>query len=614
MSKAYLVIILLIGQFGISTCYSQNEKQPNKQTQRAEVANEEKTYKKKEQKNNVERENRKTQAISILYEVINYTEEIASFESQATIISNALNLLWKHNESYSRSNFLKALDRFFLKYSSQDTTRTQKEKVAAGIKILITNFAKHDPSQAEKAIERYRKLVEEELNQNSKLSLRDRLSIAQSSLDIDVRQSAMIAARLLDSGVPSSFPDYLYELEKRDEISANTLYRVALSKLVSSAIYNPNHSTYLSAFAFREKLLVVQIRTNSSESPRIEYASLTNNLLPSPKPFSLELAGTYLNAAYIFLEAKRIRLEQEGQLNAEYVMQCYFLAKKLNGYANRLNLNQNRQWEQLSSRYELIAQRAGFTVVDLNNLSNTAQRLVNEGSIFQFDDGASAFEKAKATKDANEKTELLVRGIHELLEAEKFAEAEQKIREIEDEKVIEQITDYFHFRASSVNIRKREWSESLYHSNKINNPQLRMYVLLEGLKASLKNGKKDIALGYLQLATNTVQKIEDKSVKAKGLAAMAGLLSSFDSTWGSQTLADAIKAINQADSYDGANYSVQITLPNMNLFFPLDNSDINSCFEQAAKSDWMNTTNATTDITRKEIRAKAQIAACRSIL
>jgi len=463
-------------------------------------------------------------------------------------------------------------------------------------------------------LERYRKLVEEELNQNNKLSLSDRLSIAQSSLDIDAKQSMMIAARVLDMGVPFAFPDYLYELERRDEISNNTLYRIALSKLANNTLYTPNHATLLSVFAFREKLQVLQIRTNGTDSPNIQFGALTTNLSPSPKPFNLELARAYLNAAYIYLVAKSIPLEQEGHPNAEYVIQCYFLAKKLNGYANKLNLNQNRQWEQLSNKHELIAQRAGLTISDLSGLSNLAEKLVNEGSIFQFDDGASAFEKAKTTKDAKEKTELLVRGIHELLEAEKFAEAEQKIKEIEDENIIEPIKDYFHFRIGKTAIRKREWNEVISHSNKIANPQLRMYLFLEGIKESLKNRKKDVALGYLQLGTNTVQKIEDKAIKAKALVAMAGLLTSFDSVWNSQTVIDAIKAINQADNYDGTNYSVTIELPKLRLFFPLSDSDINTSFERAAKNDWISTINATSDITRKEIRAKAQIAVCRSIL
>jgi|GEM_PF-5111416 len=118
MSKIYLINILLTGQLVIcvSTCYGQNGQHLNKQTSKDKTTNEEKVESRKQtnqsEVKDTERENRKTQAVSILYEVISYADEIENFESQATIISNALNLLWKHNESYSRANFLKALDRF----------------------------------------------------------------------------------------------------------------------------------------------------------------------------------------------------------------------------------------------------------------------------------------------------------------------------------------------------------------------------------------------------------------------------------------------------------------------------------------------------------------------
>lgn len=563
---------------------------------------------------NLERENAKAQAISVLHEIIDRSDQVKGWGSQATVISNALDLLWKHEELYARSNLQRALDHFFLEYSSRTNTTQQRSQVVTGIKTLISCLAKHDPEGAAKALDRFGKLTEELSQTSENLSTRDRLAVAQSSLDVNARQSAMLAARLLSAGVPGTFPDYLYQLEVRDEGSAADLYRAALSQLAGNPIYTPNHATILSAYAFREKLLVLQIRSINKETGQIDVGSLTNNLSPPPKTLNLELARAYLTVAYGFLEQRLIVLQPKTELDQEYLVRCYFLAKKLNAYAVRLNLNEGGRWEQLGRYYELLSQRAGLTNDELGSLARLAERLVAEGSIFQFDDGASAFEKARVSKDREEKTALLVRGIHELMEAGKFAEAEQRIGDIEDDAVASRMMDYFHFRIPRAAIRKRKWQDVSNHTHKIGDQQLATYLFLEATEAAFKTGKKDVASEYLQSAMSMVPRIDDKPSKAKALVAISGLLAAVDPAWSSQSVLDAARAINQAESYDGTNYSVTIELPKLRLSLPLNDSDINTCFQRSARTDWPGTISAASTISKSEIRAMAQIAACRSVL
>lgn len=557
--------------------------------------------------------NAKIQAIATLHEVIDGSDQIANFESQGRVISKALDLLWKHGDLYARSNFQKALNRFFTEYSSQTNSKEQRNQVAAGIKMLISHLAKHDPAAAETALDDYGKLIEELSQSSEKLPLKDRLAIAQSSLNVSSKQSAMLVAQILGAGVPIGFPDYLYQLETQDEQAATSLYRLAMSQLAGNPIYNPTHATVLSTFAFREKLLVLQIRSNSKTAPHIEFGSFITSLSPTAKSFKIELARAYMSAAYRFLEQKVIVLQQT-ELDQEYLIQCYFLARKLNEYAVRLNLNESDRGAQLSRSYELLSQRAGLTNDALASIAQLAARLVAEGSIFEFDAGASAFEKAKLSKDSNEKLSLLVRGIHDLIEAEKFGEAEKRIGELEDEKVRNRMTDYLHFRIGKIAIRKRNWQDVANQSNRISDAQLQTYLFLEGTETARKNRKKDIASGYLQLAANTASRIDDKLVKARALVAISGLVASLDPAWSSQALLDAIKAINAADNYDGANYSVTIELPKLKLFFPLHSSDIDFCFERSAKTDWASTIGVTNAISRSNVRAMAQIAASRTVL
>ncbi len=617
--NAWLTTLFIIAAsvISISTLCAQSIPQSNKATsdvQGKDPQGQKKQKREETDSGNLERENAKAQAISVLHEVIDRSDRINDWEIQATLISNALDLLWKHEESYARSNLQRALDRFFLEYSSRTNTTQQRSQVVTGIKTLISSLAKHDPEGAAKALDRFGKLAEELSQTSENLSPRDRLAVAQSSLDVNARQSAMLAARVLSAGVPGTFPDYLYQLEVRDEESAADLYRAALSQLAGNPIYTPNHATILSAYAFREKLLVVEIRSNDKAATHIEFGSLTNNLSPPPKALNLELARAYLSVAYGFLAQRLIVLQPKTELDQEYLIQCYFLAMKLSAYAGRLNLNEGGRWEQLGRNYELLGQRAGLTNEELASLARLAERLVAEGSIFQFDDGASAFEKARVSRDREEKTAMLVRGIHELLEVGKFTEAEQKLGDIEDDAVLSRMMDYFHFRVARAAIRKRKWQDVSNHTHKIIDQQLATYLFLEGTGAAFKSGKKDVAFDYLQAAMSTVSRIDDKPSKAKALVAIGGLLVSVDPAWSSQSVLDAARAINQAESYDGTNYSVTIELPKLNLFLPLNDSDINTCFERSARTDWPGTISAANTISKSEIRAMAQIAACRGVL
>ncbi len=560
-------------------------------------------------------ENHRQQAISLIQRIIDQAQDISDVEVQAAVVSSALALLWKYEEPYAVPSFQKTVDRLLDHYSADNTTPAERMRLAAAIKQLISSVAPRDPAQAEQALDRYKKATARESNENNKgLSLKERLSIAQASLDIDAKQSVALAESILQTGVPTTFPNYLYQLEDRNPELANALYRTALSQLANNPIYSPVQATNLSTYAFREKLLVIEIRTNSSANQPVEFGSLTMNLSPAQGSFNPELAAGYLNVVEGFLRQRLFALQSQSSLDQEYVIQCYFLARKLNAYSAALKMVRDDRWQQLSTQYEILSQRAGVPIAELVSMGRLAERLVAEGTVFRFDDGASAFEKARVSKDAQEKTELLVRGIHELLEAGKFSEAERKIAELKDEKLIAQITDYCNFRAGKSAVAKRKWNDLTAHLTKIVDPRLRTYLLLEGIQTAFKYKKKNIGSDYLQSVVSVASTIDNKSDKAKALVAINGLLSSNESESSSQALLDAITAINQADDYDGRDYAVTIELPKLRLYFPLKDANIATSFQNSSSRDWDGAISATKTINRVEIRAMAQIAACRAIL
>jgi hypothetical protein len=561
---------------------------------------------------------RKAQAVALLKGVVEGSGEIKSVEARARTVVEALGLLWKHDEAYARANFLKAAEAALDLFASEEAGREQRAEAKAAVITILKALARHDPRASEKLMARYLKLAEEAAARgagDSTPSLRERLSLAEESLDLDPAQSAALAAKVIEAGVPGSFPQYLNELERRDATAAASLFRTALSLLGGGAAYNPSQATLLSAYAFREAHTSVPVPAGDvRDGARLEFGTFASPLSPPSREVNRALVGAYLAAASAFLNAQALALEQRDEPDAGHVGVCYFLVKKLRGYADKLGLGGAQTWQVLESKFLLLAERAKLSDAALGGLAAAAQRIVTTSSVFRFDGGASAFERAEQTRDAARKTELLVGGIRQLIDGERFAEAEQRISDVGDERAREQLTDYLRFRAAEAALRRGDWDVAAARTARVGEERARAYLLLEAARLSLKAGRRAAALDHLRAALASLSKTEDAKVAARLLVAAAGLVYEADAVWGGEVLAEAVKAINRADGYDGRGYGVTFAVQDFSLWFPLDDSDLARCFERAAKADWAEAVAAAQRINAKELQAAAYTAASRAAL
>src|SRR5438105_813299 len=189
-------------------------------------------------------EDHKQQALSVLHRIIDQAQDIADVEVQATVLSSAISLLWSYEQQYAASSFQRSVDRLLDKYSADDTTPAQRLKLSNAIKQLISNVAPRDPALAEEALGHYGKaMTRESTDNNTGLSPKEKLSIAKATLDFDAKQSVALAQAILQTGVPTSFPDYLFQLKDRDPDASNVLFGTALSQLANNPLYSPVHAT-----------------------------------------------------------------------------------------------------------------------------------------------------------------------------------------------------------------------------------------------------------------------------------------------------------------------------------------------------------------------------------
>jgi len=556
---------------------------------------------------------RKAQAIDILKGVVESAAEIQETRTRVAILSGALDLLWKHDEAYARANFTKSAAVLSDRFASDTTRRQERSEIRASMGALLMAFARHDPHAAAQLLDKFQKLLEDVLKGHS-LSPSERLSLAQASLESDAVQSAALAAKVLETTVPGSFPSYLNELEQRDAAAAASLFRVALSILAGGRAYNPVQVTVLSTYVFRESQMSVPVVRGGHEGAPLEFGMFASPLSPPSRELNRALVAAYLAAAGAYLNAEAIGLEQRTDPDPIHVANVWFLVKKLGGYAARLGLDGGQNWVMLDAKYTLLAERMKLSDQILSGLAMSAQRIVAENTVFRFDSGEAAFAAAEKSKDPGERGELLATGIHQLIDEGKHAEALQKIADLRDEKFRDQLNTYLSFRMAEASLKKFDWYSFNSQVNRVSDVRLRTYLILSAALAASDARKKKMSSDFLLTAMASFPKIEAPEAQAAALVTAAGILYAADASWSAQVLTEGVNAINRANGYDGGVYGVTLEAAKFKVWLSLPKFDLSQGFEQAAMRDWPGALVAAQSIQSKALRSQAYIAACRNVL
>jgi hypothetical protein len=557
---------------------------------------------------------RKAQAIDILKGIVESAADIPETQTRVAVLTGALDLLWKHDESYARANFIRSAAMLSDKFASDVTQRQERSQIRASIGVLLRAFGRHDSQAAARLLDKFDEVLEEVLKGNS-LSSAERLSIAEASLDSDAVQSVALAAKVLESGVPGSFPSYLNELEQRDAAAAGSLFRVALSILAEGRVYSPIHVTVLSTYVFRESQMSVPVARLGRDGVPLEFGTFASPLSPPSRDLNPSLVAAYLAASGTYLNTEAIGLEQRVDPDPIHVGLSFFLVKKLAGYARRLGVDGGQNWIVLDTKYSLLAERANLSERALNGLASVAQRIVAENTVFRFDGGDAAFASAEKTSDSLERAELLATGIRQLIDEGKYADAVQKISDLRDNKLAEQLNTYLSFRMAEASLKKRDWFGFNAHVNRLSDAGLRTYLVLSAALAASEAKKKKMSSEFLLTAMASLPKIEDADARAAAFVTTAGILfATTDVSWTPQVLTEAMNAINRAKHYDGGVYGVTIEAANSKVWAQLPKFDLNECLVQAAKRDWTGALAAAQSIESKALRSQAYIAACSYVL
>jgi hypothetical protein len=149
---------------------------------------------------------RRAQVIDILKAVVESAAEIRETQTRLAILTGALDLLWKHDEAYTRANFIKSAAALSDRFASDATDRLERSEIRASMGVLLKAFARHDPQAAERLLDKFQKLLEDVLKGNSVSPGERDCRSHKRALSPTLRNRPRSPRRCLNLGCPDPFP------------------------------------------------------------------------------------------------------------------------------------------------------------------------------------------------------------------------------------------------------------------------------------------------------------------------------------------------------------------------------------------------------------------------
>jgi hypothetical protein len=426
--------------------------------------------------------------------------------------------------------------------------------------------------------------------------------------------SIELAGAILQTDVPFGFPQFLYDLRRADVSRVDALFERGLNVLASGQVYRAADAIRLSAYAFKERMVLLPIPDLDEESSRLQFGMFTMNLNTPEYNLDPGLANRYLAASHKHLTGQLL----QGRVGIDPVqlVQSLFLATKLGVYASRLGVSRADVWQQLRFDLEVRCKDAGVDSSTIQNIIGFAQRLGNADDVFQFGDDSS-LDGVKDIKDQKRRNEILVRGIWNAIQGKRFQQAETTIKDLDDKEGRDKLNDVLEYYVGKASWMDRNWVEVSRSASLIKDARLSFLLLLESAKAagSLKDVERNIARQFLLNARTLVPAISDKSDRAKSLVSIASLAAETYPQLSVEVLPEVVSAINASDDYDGKDFQILIdVLPHFRLAFSSADSSLDVWVKRQAKVDWTNAIRLAEDMNSKRLRTIALVSACGAIL
>lgn len=560
----------------------------------------------------------KEQAILLLKTNLLNSKSIENFRQRTDVIAEASITLWDYDQSFASESLLDFVNRSLKDYKELLTkeNRTTEENTMLrnldyAVKISLKALAKKDVKTANSLQNKFFEIKRQSFKGKE---LNEGLELALEGLELDEQRTLDLLSIIIQQGIPSQFPKIIFELREKNPALAEILTQRALQNLAVNPNYKASDAIYLSVVAFNEALILIP-SLNDDTNPN-EFFVFTSFIGNSNKSASKENITVYFSAVQNFFGA-RIKNQASGFFgSSQNLIKSYFLIEKLKSYNQIYGLNNTETLSSISIPIDTLMQTAGFSQKTLSDVRGYAQRLANSNNPLGLDDGTDLLERAEKAKSSDEKLEYLIRGIIQLVEFNKYAEAERKIFDVENSEIRDSLYLLLNQRAGLEAIKNKNWSEFEKRTEKIFDKNIKAFLYLKAISV-FESGENDNLLSeYAIKAEKNIQNISDKNAQASAYVYLTSLLIKLKQTNGILMLPSMIEAINRASDYDEDEFEIRIKIPTRSTYFAgfIGAGAFKNSFSKLAKIDWDDSQIQALQIKSEGLQAKAQIITAQTIL
>ena len=546
-------------------------------------------------------------------------------------------LVWKYDAKSAGEGFKDLTATLLDMYEKDRREKADEERIAIirrSLKNVISLWSRNDAKSAIAVLDRLNKL-EEELNSGSNPRGRasEQFELANTLLETDPQQSAVLAERVIEIYVPDRFPEYLSKLRQLDPASSDRVLRRSLAVLATGQVYSFKHDLILQAYVHREPMIVYPVK-GPIDFPGFESLPfpvggvLTLELIPGPANSTdrNELAE-YTNAS---INALNRRLTSSKGVSGLDAATAYFLIQKLQAYFELSHTETPFSLMTLQRVGATVATSNGVSRENLTHFVTLAREVVSQNFLKLLAGNVST--AAEKSTDPSLKTRVIETEILADIHDGKFDAADAKIFKLDDLDSREMLADYLQVAKIKDALKKRDWITIDGALDKIHNWNVRSYALLECARTVLKVDQVRTSQ-FLHAAR---QIIEGKLGVNEQSQMMTGLLAVYaesNSSGLEEILSITARAINRPfeedesppDSKGKKGMQILRYLGNdVGVYgngvaggairYQMKATSLETAFAGAGKRDWTAAYSVAREIKFPALRSKAILGVCRAIL
>lgn len=546
-------------------------------------------------------------------------------------------LLWKYDLQSASESFKDLTATLLDLYEKGRREKADEERVditRRSLKHVISLWSRNDARSAIAVLDLLNKLEEElNLGSNPRGRAAEQFELANTLLETDPQQSAVLAERVIEIYVPERFPEYLSKLRQIDPASAARVLRRSFAILASGQVYSFKQDLILQAYVRRETMIVYPVK-GPIDFPGFESLAfpvggvLALNLPPgSTNSTDRDELAEYTNAS---INALNRRLTASKGVSGLDAATAYFLIQKLQAYFELSHREPPYSLMTLHRVGATVAISNGVSSQNLTHLVTLAREVVGQNFLKLLAGNVST--AAEKSTDPFLKTRVIETEILADIHEGKFDAADAKIFKLDDLETREALADHMHVAKINDALKKREWNTVDGSIEKIQNWNVRSYVLLECARTALKVDQ--VRTGQFLHAARRI--IEGKLGVKEQSQMMVGLLAIYaesNSSGLEEILSITARGINRPfdeddpppDSKGARGIRILRYLGNdIGIYgngiaggairYQLKGSSLETAFAGAGKRDWLAAYTAAREIRLPALRSKAILGVCRAIL